>query len=46
MRGQPVFFDVDERLKDLSTTGNALERLSRIVDFKLFRDDLACAPLG
>jgi len=43
MRGQPGFFDVDERLKDLSAKGDALERLSRMVDFELFRDDLACA---
>ena len=43
MRGQPGFFDVDERLKDLSAKGDALERLSRIVDFELFRDDLARA---
>ena len=33
----PVFLDVDERLKDLSAKGEALERLSRIVDFELFR---------
>lgn len=43
MRGQPGFFDVDERLKDLSAKGDALERLNRIVDFELFRDDLARA---
>ena len=43
MRGQPGFFDVDERLKDLSAKGDALERLSRIVDFELFRPDLARA---
>jgi transposase, IS5 family len=35
------FFDVDERQKDLSAKGDARERLSRIVDFELFRDDLA-----
>ena len=43
MRGQPGFFDVDERLKDLSAKGDALERLSRIVDFEMFRDDLVRA---
>lgn len=43
MRGQPGFFDVDERLKDLSAKGDALERLNRIVDFELLRDDLARA---
>src|ERR671920_1202470 len=43
MRGQAGFFDVDERLKDLSAKGDALERLSAIVDFELFRSDLARA---
>jgi len=43
MRGQPGFFDVDERLKEVSAKGDALERLNRIVDFELFRDDLARA---
>ena len=43
MRGQPGFFDVDERLKDLSAKGDALERLNAIVDFELFRPDLARA---
>ena len=33
MRGQAGFFDVDERLKDLSAKGDALERLNAIVDF-------------
>lgn len=40
MRGQPGFFDVDERLKDLSAKGDALERLNAIVDFEVFRADL------
>jgi hypothetical protein len=40
MRGQAGFFDVDERLKDLSAKGDHLERLSAIVDFELFRPDL------
>ena len=47
MRGQAGFFDVDERLKDLSAKGDQLERLgdhlerlSAIVDFELFRPDL------
>ena len=43
MRGQAEFFDVDERLKDLTAKGDALERLSAIVDFELFRPDLARA---
>src|SRR5271169_5106763 len=40
MRGQPGFFDVEERLKELSAKGDALERLSAVVDFELFRGDL------
>ena len=40
MRGQAGFFDVDERLKELSAKGDQLERLSAIVDFELFRPDL------
>jgi IS5 family transposase len=43
MRGQPGFFDVEERLRELSAKGDELERLSRIVDFELFRPDLALA---
>ncbi len=40
MRGQAGFFDVDERLKDLSAKGDHLERLNAIIDFELFRADL------
>ena len=40
MAGQPGFFDVEERLKELSAKGDALERLSAVVDFELFRADL------
>ena len=43
MRGQAGFFDVDERLKELSAKGDNLERLNGIVDFELFRPDLARA---
>ena len=43
MRGQVGFFDVDERLKELSAKGDALERLNAIVDFEAFRPDLARA---
>lgn len=43
MRGQAGFFDVDERLKELSSKGDALERLKAIVDFELFRPDLTRA---
>jgi len=35
MRGQPGFFDVEERLKELSAKGDALERLNAVVDFGL-----------
>jgi len=37
MRGQPGFFDVDERLKRLSGLGDQLEAFSRAVDFEIFR---------
>ena len=40
MVGQAGFFDVEERLKELSAKGDALERLSAVVDFDLFRADL------
>src|SRR3954464_5101635 len=43
MRRQTGFFDVDERLKELSSKGDALERLNAIVDFEAFRPDLARA---
>jgi transposase, IS5 family len=43
MRGQSGFFDVDERLQELSAKGDDLERLNRIVDFEVFRADLARA---
>ena len=38
--GHPGFFDVDERLKELSAKGDDLERLNGIVDFEMFRADL------
>jgi transposase, IS5 family len=40
MCGQAGFFDVDERLKQLSAKGDSLERLNTVVDFELFRADL------
>ena len=43
MRGQAGFFDLDERLKELSAKGDILERLNGLVDFELFRPDLAWA---
>lgn len=40
MGQQRGMFDVDERLRELSAKGDALERLSELVDFELFRPDL------
>jgi transposase, IS5 family len=40
MVGQPGFFDLEERLAGLSAKGDALERLSAVVDFELFRPEL------
>ena len=37
MRGQAGFFDIDERLKDLSAKGDDLERLNGLIDFEMFR---------
>lgn len=43
MAGQPGFFDGEERLKALSAAGDPLERLTRVVDFEVFRGDLEAA---
>ena len=43
MRGEPGFFDVDERLKRLSGLGDHLEAFSAAVDFEMFRADLVAA---
>ena len=43
MRGQAGFFDIDERLKEISAKGDDLDRLTAIVDFEAFRSDLAQA---
>ncbi len=40
MAEQPGFFDGDDRLKALSAAGDPLERLARVIDFEVFRDDL------
>src|ERR1700745_859895 len=40
MWGQTGFFDIDERLRELSAKGDELERLNALVDFELFRSDL------
>ncbi len=43
MRGQPGFFDIDERLKRLSDLGDQLEAFAGAVDFDVFRADLTKA---
>ena len=40
MRDQAGFFDIDERLKELSAKGDDLVRLNALVDFEVFRVDL------
>lgn len=43
MRGQPGFFDIDERLNRLSHLGDHLECFAAAVDFEMFRADLVTA---
>lgn len=43
MRGQPGFFDVDDRLKRLSDLGDQLEAFRSAVDFEMFRPELNAA---
>ncbi len=43
MAAQAGFFDFDERLVDLSSHGDPLERIAGVVDFELFRADLNAA---
>jgi IS5 family transposase len=43
MRGQPGFFDVDERLQRLSDLGDQLLAFTGAVDFEAFRVDLNAA---
>jgi IS5 family transposase len=40
MERQAGFFDVEDRLAELSAKGDDLERLNKLVDFELFRHDL------
>ena len=40
MGQQPGFFDVDERLRELSAKGDDLERIAGLVDFEMFRSEL------
>ena len=37
---QPGFFDVEERLRELSAKGDDLERIAALVDFAVFRAEL------
>jgi transposase, IS5 family len=37
---QPGFFDVEDRLRELSAKGDDLERIAALVDFEKFRPDL------
>jgi hypothetical protein len=43
MRGQPGFFDIDDRLRRLSDLGDQLETFRSAVDFELFRPELNAA---
>ena len=43
MRGQPGFFDIDDRLKRLSDLGDQLETFRSAVDFEVFRPELNAA---
>ena len=40
MVGQRGFFDVEERLRELSAKGDDLERIAALVDFAMFRAEL------
>jgi IS5 family transposase len=41
MRGEPGFFDVDERLRRLTDLGDQLLALAKVVDFEIFRPELS-----
>jgi IS5 family transposase len=41
--GMPGFFDIEERLQDLSAKGDDLERMKALVDFEIFRPALEAA---
>ncbi|MEM6934521.1 MAG: IS5 family transposase [Pseudomonadota bacterium] len=43
MTGQPGFFDLDERYRALSQSGDPLERLTAVVDSEIFRPELDAA---
>ena len=40
---EPGFWDVEERLRELSAQGDPLEKLAATVDFEIFRADLVAA---
>ncbi len=49
MQGQRGFWNVEDRLKELSAEGDPLEKLSATVDFEMFRlllenESTAAAP--
>jgi transposase, IS5 family len=46
MPGQRGFWDIEERLKELSAEGDSLEKLGATVDFELFRPVLTEALGG
>jgi IS5 family transposase len=47
MVGQPGFFDMSDRLRELSAKGDDLERIAALVNFEQFRPELAQAvPRG
>ena len=41
--GQLGFWDLQDRLRELSAQGDPLEKLARTVDFELFRPELTAA---
>src|SRR3982074_2773306 len=43
MRGQPGFFDIDDRLRRLSGLGDQLEAFRAVLDFEIFRSELDAA---
>lgn len=43
MRGQPGFFDLDERYERLSAVGDPLEKLNAIIPWSVFEKPLAKA---
>ena len=45
-RGAPGFFDVDERLPELSAKGDDLEWVKNLVDFEMFRPALEASQVG